>query len=119
MHLPVFVLPHSSEDHGLVYTCRIMVAGPSVSGKTRITKQILESADSMFREPVKTKIICYDTWQPMFDELQGKMDISFHKGLPNEEQFEDWSSTEGHTILVIDDCMSQRVNSSDLEKMFA
>ena len=64
-------------------------------------------------------IICYDTWQPMFDQLMTNLkEVTFHQGLPNEEQFREWSDIDGHKILVVDDCMAEGVNSTDLMKMF-
>ena len=97
----------------------IMVCGPTGSGKTFLTKQILENADGMFMEKPCKIIICYDTWQPMFDQLMTNLkEVTFHQGLPNEEQFREWSDIDGHKILVVDDCMAEGVNSTDLMKMF-
>lgn len=98
--------------------CRIMICGASMSGKTFLAKRILENANGMFSEsPVKI-ILCYDTWQPMFDDLRKTLDITFHQGLPDEDQFSIWSSVDGHKLMLIDDCMAEGVESPDLMKMF-
>jgi len=97
----------------------IMVCGPTGSGKTYLTKQILEHADGMFSEKPSKIIICYNSWQPIFDELRTKLEkITFHQGLPNDETFTEWTEIDGHKILVIDDCMAEGSNSSELQKMF-
>lgn len=98
--------------------CRIMVCGASGSGKTYITKQLLEHADGMFSEPPKKLIVCYDTWQPMFDDMRKTLDITFHRGLPDEDQFNEWSNMKDHKILVIDDCLAEGAESPALMKMF-
>lgn len=98
--------------------CRIMVCGASGSGKTYITKQLLEHADGMFSEPTKKLIVCYDTWQPMFDDMRAKLDITFHQGLPDEDLFNEWSNIIQHKILVIDDCLAEGADSPALMKMF-
>lgn len=99
--------------------CRIMVCGASGSGKTFLTKQILEHANGMFSEVTKKVILCYNAWQPMFDELRRSMnEITFHQGLPNEDQFNEWGEIDGHKLLVIDDCMTEGANSLHLMNMF-
>lgn len=96
-----------------------MVCGASGSGKTFLTKRILENASGMFSESPKKIILCYDTWQPMFEELRRNLkEITFHQGLPNEDQFNEWGEIDGHKLLVIDDCMAEGVDSPHLMKMF-
>lgn len=55
----------------------------------------------------------------MFDQLRHSLkEITFHQGLPNEDQFEEWGEIPGHKLLVIDDCMAEGVDSPHLMKMF-
>lgn len=75
-------------------------------------------SDGMFSEPPKKLIVCYDTWQPMFDDLRKNLDITFHQGLPDEDQFNAWATITDHKILVIDDCLAEGANSPALMKMF-
>jgi len=80
----------------------IMICGPTGSSKTYLNKQMLQHTDGTFNEPPSKIIFCYDTWQSMFDELkQDLIEITFHQGLPNEEQFKEWSDVDGHKLLVI------------------
>jgi len=97
----------------------IMVCGPTGSGKTYLTKQILEHAHGMFSEKPSKIIICYNSWQPMFDELRTNLEeVTFHQGLPNDETFTEWAKIDGHKILAIDDCMVEGSNSVELMNMF-
>lgn len=97
----------------------IMVCGPSGSGKTYLTKTILQNEKGMFTTPTSKIIVCYDTWQSMFEVLKFKMEnIIFHHGLPNEEKFQEWGDMDGHKLVVIDDCMADGVDSPHLMKMF-
>jgi len=55
----------------------------------------------------------------MFDDLKiNLIEVTFHRGLPNEEQFKEWTDIVGHKLLVIDDCMTEGVNSMEIMKMF-
>ena len=97
----------------------IMVCGPSGSGKTFLTKRIIDNEEGMFTSPCSKIIICFEAWQPMFDQLKHeKSGIIFHQGLPTGERFEEWGEIDGHKLIVIDDCMAEGVDSPQLMKMF-
>jgi len=96
-----------------------MVCAPTGGGKTFLTKHILGNANGMFTEPPSKIIVCYDTWQPMFDELKRNLqEITFHQGIPDEEQFKEWGEVNGHKVLVIDDYMVEGVDNANLMKVF-
>jgi len=96
-----------------------MICAASESGKTYLAKQILENAVGVFSEEPTKISLCYDTWQPMFDELCTNInEIVFHQGLPSENHFNEWAEIDGHKVLVIDDLMSEGVDCPHLMKMF-
>lgn len=84
-----------------------------------MTKQILEHADGMFSEPQKKITYCYDTWRSMYDQLrQNLKEITFHKGIPDEDQFNEWGTIHSHKLLILDDCLLEASNSEYLMNMF-
>lgn len=97
----------------------ILIAGSSGSGKTYLTKQILENADGMFEVPPSKIFFCYTAWQPMYDEMKQSIKvITFHHTLPSGDTLEEWCSLEGHKIIVIDDLLIDGCDSTDILKMF-
>lgn len=96
----------------------IFIAAPSGTGKTVFTKNILQHADGMFKNPPKQIYYCYTIWQPIYTEMQKDIqNISFFQGLPSMADLRDWGQEEGHKILVLDDLMMQGAESSELLHM--
>lgn len=99
-------------------TCILMVGG-SGSGKTYLTRQILENADGMFEDPPSNMFICYSAWQKAYDEMKNNTKtLTFHHMLPDGDRLQDWSSMDGHKIIVIDDLLIDGCDNTDLLKMF-
>ena len=99
-------------------TC--LIAGPTSSGKTNFMFNILENRDSMFKDPVKRVIYCFNTYQPKFDNYTSY--VQFHKGLPSKETLPDIleRDTGGedmpHDVIIIDDLMLDM--NPELVKLF-
>jgi hypothetical protein len=95
-----------------------MVCGPTNSGKTWFVKRILENAHLMFKEPPTFVLYCYGSvWQPMFDDIQHNVkNICFHEDLPTKAELLDIYRDNGHFICVLDDLMSERANSVEVEQ---
>lgn len=98
--------------------CSFIVSGATKSGKTYWVKKLLENAPGMFVEcPPSCILYCYGVYQNTFSEMKKSIpNIIFHEGLPNAELLEKHKSS--HTIVIIDDLMSDVVKNEEVEKMF-
>ena len=79
------------------------ICGQTQSGKSYLTRRILQNAGELF-EPVPTKIIyCYGEYQKEFEELSPCVEMI--EGFPDNIS----SLTRGHenSLIVLDDLMSQ------------
>jgi hypothetical protein len=79
------------------------ICGQTQSGKSYLTRRILQNAGELF-EPVPTKIIyCYGEYQKEFEELSPCVEMI--EGFPDDIS----SLTTGHenSLIVLDDLMSQ------------
>ena len=79
------------------------ICGQTQSGKSYLTRRILQNAEELF-EPVPTKIIyCYGEYQKEFEELSPCIEMI--EGFPDDIG----SLTRGHknSLIVLDDLMSQ------------
>ena len=47
----------------------VAVFAPSFSGKSTLTRKILENADTLFAQPPEIVVYCYKEWLPMFDGI--------------------------------------------------
>ena len=96
----------------------IFIVGPSNSGKSVLVQHILENASGMFLKPPTKILFCYGVWQKIYNEMEAKIsNIQFHKGFPNTEEMENWSATEEHKLLVLDDLMVDLADSGDIVHM--
>lgn len=84
----------------------IFIVGMSGSGKSYLTRQILQHANGMFKQPTVQILFCYGVWQDLYDQMNKEIPfIEFHQGLPSSDEIYEWGAIEGHKILVLDDLM--------------
>ncbi len=99
-----------------------VICGRSGSGKTTFIYNFLKNANKMIATNKKNVILyCYDTWQNMYNKMQAEIpDIHFHKGmLPLKQIVNGFGDPEDrHLIVVLDDLMSEVVNSQDVSNFF-
>lgn len=95
-----------------------LIIGPTHSGKTTLTFNILLERDRLFEtqngEGIEDiRYIYGSTWQPVFTEMEKKMPITFHKGLPENMQDFIEDSEVKNGIVVIDDMQQDLAKSKD------
>ena len=89
----------------------ICIAGPTGSGKTSLTMQIIEHKDKLFEEKVHGVVYCYSEYQDLYKE---KNDIIFHYGLPTAEDIQNYIELfKGHQFLLVIDDLMDRMTQSD------
>jgi len=99
-------------------TSTMMVCGPTNSGKTQWIKRLIETADQMFTEPVKSVLYCYGVYQDKYDEmLRSVPNITFHEGIPSNDTLKAMADGDFH-LVVIDDLMEAVVSDPNVQKMF-
>lgn len=82
--------------------CNINIVGSSGSGKTSLTKRIIEQRDSLFANEVKGIVFCYSNEQEMYKTIEG---VTWYKGFPTLDKIQEWSLqfNEQNYILILDD----------------
>ena len=99
--------------------CSILIVGPTQSGKTMLTCKLIQQSKQMFSNaPVKT-VYCYSAYQELFSQMENQIkNISFHEGLPTNEDIDTWSEKKEHMMLILDDLLTSAVNSVDIMNLF-
>ena len=94
-----------------------IISGPTGSGKSTFIFKIIENISVMFSEKVHEICYFYTVWQSLFDSFQNE-NISFIKGLPNEEIIQQISDSN-HNLLILDDMQMIALNSSFIANLFS
>ena len=103
--------PYKSYDVRFHHPSTILISGVSGTGKTHLTKQILENADNVFKpDPPKFVVLVYHTWQTIYQQMVDKGLINLClKEIPDYESLKDICSEykdNSGILLIIDDKLS-------------
>jgi hypothetical protein len=87
---------------------RVLVCGPSQSGKTFLTHKILKYKRELFVHSPEKVLFFYNQWQDIYDRMSADGSVTeFVKGKPAREHFEAlasaYSDTAGGSLVIIDD----------------
>ena len=98
----------------------ITISGATQSGKTYFVHKLLKNVRGMFSgEPVSQILYCYGIYQPLFDEMQSHIpNFTLHEGLPSEEDIENFTLKQKHSLIVLDDLMHKVGKSPEMELLF-
>jgi len=99
--------------------CNIIVASPTHGGKSTFVYRLLKH--DLFRDTPEKILYCYNSsWQPMFSRLESVMsNITFHYGMPSRTDMEEFQqTTTSHKAIILDDLMTDSVNSDSVLKLF-
>ena len=99
--------------------CSILIVGPTQSGKTMLTFQILKQSQAMFSISPMKIVYCYSVYQDLFATMEREINnVIFHEGLPSGDQVDEWSESREHMLLVLDDLLASSVNSVEILNLF-
>lgn len=99
--------------------CSILLSGATQAGKTRFTYRLLQNAPGMFEKRPKNIIYAYGEYQQLFEQMESSIPgLILHHGLPTKEQIAEWTHPAEHTIIVLDDLMTQVTRNEDVLFLF-
>jgi len=96
-----------------------IIAGPSMAGKTVLALSILKASKTMYTIPPEKILYAYGVYQSKFDSLESEIpNLTLHHGLPSREVLDELKSTEGHSLLLLDDLMDEICKSAEMCSLF-
>jgi len=73
----------------------------------------------MFDNPPQKVLYCYGMYQPLFDVMERELPfITFHDGVPSEEDLNALADNSVCNLVVLDDLMGSVTSSPDMENLF-
>ena len=97
----------------------ISVTGATLSGKTYWVFRLLRHKDEMFISPPEKVLYCYGIYQPLFEQMEKEFPfITFHHGLPSEENLNSLSDETICNLVVLDDLMESVTSSGEMANLF-
>ena len=76
---------------------RMVIVGPSSSGKTSLTARIIRHRDEIFTKPPTTIILVYSEFQALYERLENEHGVILTRDLPDE--------LPENGLLILDDLM--------------
>jgi hypothetical protein len=112
------------EEKVLILTpspCNMIIASPTNGGKSTFAYRLIRH--DLFQVTPEKILYCFNsTWQSLFSRLESEMPpdrITFHQGLPTDEEIENFiASTPGHKLIILDDLMLESTNSLAVLHLF-
>ena len=96
----------------------IGIFAPSYSGKTTLSKKILENSDKLFTSPPSFVVYCYNEWLDIFDQLSTIVkNLILFQGVPGKEDIDKWANGK-HFIIVLDDLQQVCEKNKEVANMF-
>jgi len=92
-----------------------MIAGPSQSGKTQLTKKIIFENQQLFEPPPDKIYYCYSEWQPAYEEIRNACNnIEFIKGIIDVSEIQ----SSVNNLLILDDLMEECGKDDSVRNLF-
>ena len=114
---PTEETPHS-RPYEFQHPCTVVISGPSGSGKSVLTKDILCQRSI---QPSPQRIIwCYGQYQPLYDAIQRQLPyVEFVKGIPEFLEHESFLDTSVRNCIVLDDLMGDAKKNDKISRLFS
>ena len=83
----------------------LIIAGPSMSGKSTLIKMILENNEDLYTKPVKGVLYCHGEEDIEYWESLNKNLVTTHRGMPSMESLDNFIDSHNgeHLLCVFDD----------------
>lgn len=94
----------------------IHIVGPTMSGKSTLTRRLLNNRDEMFIKPFDRVIYAYSVLQDGFQEISGN--IEFIQGVSAMLEDENFFDSKENNLLVLDDLMDEIASNPKAATLF-
>ncbi|KAK3092415.1 hypothetical protein FSP39_002547 [Pinctada imbricata] len=105
---------------GFEHPFTMLVAGPTMSGKTNWLTHLLKLNKVMIK-PAPTRILwIYKRWQPIYDVIKSSVypPVTFIQGLPKNLQQDNFIDPRDINLVIIDDLQKDASSSQDVCELF-
>ena len=92
------------------------ICGTSQAGKTTFLVKLIQNAQNMFKVPPKKIMLAYKIWQPLYEEIANQ--VTLVEGLPDPVATDDMCSDGKHSLLILDDLMTELNESKICQDYF-
>jgi hypothetical protein len=93
------------------------ISGATASGKSSFIFRFLKNLNGLYAgDPPQKVMYCYGTFQHLYVEMEATVpDVTLHQGLPSISDIDDFCDGRHHSLIVLDDLMSECMDSQTTE----
>lgn len=96
--------------------CGIHIVGPTMSGKSTLTRTLINESEVHFNQPFDRIVYAFGVWQSDFDRITAP--VEFIRGLESILTNDDFFDSSQNTLLILDDLMDEICNSKQASALF-
>lgn len=100
----------------LEFPFRMLIAGPSASGKSYFVAELIRERAKMISKPIEHIVYCAKFRTSIPENMEMDESFTFHQGLPNDEMFE--NRDLGNVLYILDDLLDVAFKSEIVSNMF-
>ncbi len=89
----------------------VLLAGPTMSGKSHLMVEILNNIKSMMSPPPDRIVYCYKRLQELFSSIPG---LELNEGLPDIDSFD----PTRNNMVILDDLMDDCDSNPEIQRLF-
>lgn len=107
----------------IVLPCRMMISGPTMSGKSEFIMNLMKFRDSVFDNSFNRILYCIPplSTQHHYNFIQRLTnhfaDLEVIEGLPKIQK-ENLLDSDGHKLIILDDLVSDMMTSQEMKSIF-
>ena len=104
-----------ASDFKFKHPFTLVIAGPTMSGKSVFTKNLIQNLGQWVYPCPRTIVWCYAQWQPLYQSMNG---VEFVKGIPHDLEDDRFFDPNIENMIILDDLQTEAGNDPKITHLY-